>query len=302
MTDMIDRLDEVAREAGASAAATLVQEDVRARIEVTVRAKVRRRRARRAMGAAAVVLVAASAAWAVPRVWQAEPLPASTPQREVVTTGDGIITYDDGSMSVMTSRGRVVPLPPPAADAPRYAAQSGQVACAQEDVAQWMPGWTSHVDTSRLDAAASLITFGRPMIVDDQGYRVIGQGQSLGELAAEASFAFSVDADAAVASHLVVAMDLVALGADGLPAYVATTLDSQPVVERVGDRAQGTAGATVTTRPMQYGTYCPDALPQAAGEPSPVHLRATVFVSDGKGAVTPLASHQSWFTVVREAS
>jgi len=215
---------------------------------------------------------------------------------------DGLITYDDGSMAVATSRGRVVPLPAPPADAPQYAPHSGKLACTEFDASQAMPGWTSHLDASRVDAAPTLITFGRPMLVDDGAYRVIGQGETLGNLAPGATFAFSVDGDAAVASHLVVALETVTLGPDGKPAYVATTLDSQPTVTMVGNVADGTASARVTTQPMQYGTYCSDGMLPAAGEPSPVYLRATVFVSDRQGSVIPIASHQSSFTVIREVS
>lgn len=302
MTDMIDMLDEIAREAGASAAATLVQEDVRARIEATVRTKVRHRRARRAIGAAAVVLVAASAALVMPRMWHTEPAPAATPEREIVSMVDGLITYDDGSMSIATSRGRVVPLPAPPADAPRYATQSGKLACTEFDASQAMPGWTSHLDAARVDAAPSLITFGRPMLVDGGHYRVIGQGETLSHLGSDATFAFSLDADAAAASHLVLALETVTLGVDGQPAYVATTLDSQPTVTLVGSVAEGTASATVTSQPMQYGTYCADGVVPAVGDASRVYLRATVFVSDRQGSVIPIASHQSSFTVTREVS
>ena len=109
-------------------------------------------------------------------------------------------------------------------------------------------GWT----TQFVDAF-QVMTFGRPLLHDATGYHVLAQGQrvTLGSEWHASEFAFSVDADPAIAPYLVMTMTHYVLAPDGRVAYVGSQLESRPAIDYSGDKAAGTYTATLTTRGLR---------------------------------------------------
>ena len=115
------------------------------------------------------------------------------------------------------------------------------------------------------------------------------------------AFAFSVDVDPGIANHVVIVVDNYVVTPSGAVAKYASRIDSQPTIEYAGTKEAGTYSATLTTRPWNELTHCaPDAVAQL-GSSVPRYTVATIFLNDGKGHSTALASHMSWITQLKEA-
>ena len=97
-------------------------------------AGVRRRRVRAAVVGGAIALVVAAAGVLVPQLFSAAPLPPASTEgtRTVVVTTDGLISYDDGSMSVLTSHGELIDVPPRGEAEPTLRTLTADDACAAE--------------------------------------------------------------------------------------------------------------------------------------------------------------------------
>ena len=101
------------------------------------------------------------------------------------------------------------------------------------------------------------------------------------------------------APYVVMDIDSYAIAPSGEIAYVGSQLESQPTVEYAGDRESGTYTATLTSRNLYAGTACPGVSTADATE-AVRYLVVTVFLNDGKGHLSPLATHTSWITLVKE--
>jgi|GEM_PF-1992296 len=298
MSDMIDRLSELANEAGADVSARLASPVATAALVSEVGRGVRRRRAIAASLTAAVVVIGAAAAVIVPRLMEPAPIPPAGDVRVPVQTTEGLITYSDGSMQVLTQHGEVVDIPAPAEGAPVFTTVAASDGCAAFE--PMSPGWT--VD---FPDAFELLTFGRPLVLDATGFHVLTQGQTVpvGTRYDQAAFAFSLDVDPAIASQVVITATSYTLAPDGRVAYFQSQLESKPAVDYTGDRAAGTYSATLTTRLFGNGTQCPgvSASAEAAAASGLVkYLVVTAFLNDGHGSVSPIATHTSWVTIVKE--
>jgi len=299
MSDMIDRLHEVAAEAGADSGERLAAGTVEALLGSQIRRGVRRRRLTAATVTTAVVVLAAATALVVPQLMRPAPVaPAGDPRVPVETT-EGLITYSDGSMKVLTEAGDAIDVPAGSADAPVFSTGSDLSACAATPPAP-SPGWTRH-----FPEAFELVKFGRPLVVDEAGYHVLAQGERLPVPSAndKVKFAFSVDVDPAIAPHVAMVARMYALGPDGTVGYYATQLDSEPAVDYTGTKEAGTYTATLTTRAFNGGMLCPGVPPGAkwpAGTEVLRYFVVSVLLYDGAGNINPLATHTSWVTLVKE--
>jgi len=299
MSDMIDRLEEVANDAGDLAHGRLATAVVQARMARDVRQGVRRRRLRTAGLTAAVLVVGAVAAVVLPRLYTAPPIQPAGEARVPIETSEGLITYSDGSMKVLNQHGQAIDVPAPAPDATSFGLPSRPEACAVNP-ADFRQGWTTQFVN-----AFQLVTFGRPLMLNSQGYHVLAQGQRV-EIGSEwqtTAFAFSVDVDPAVAPYVVMTATTYVLGPDGRVAYVGSQMESQPAIEYTGDKTAGTYTATLTTRSLAPYDPCPGAadLANPATASGMVHyLVVNVYLNDGRGHVAPLGTHTSWITVVKE--
>lgn len=299
MSDMIDRLSEIANDAGADAGTRLTAENVTASLATRVRRDVRRRRAVTSALAAAVVVLGAAAAVVLPHVLDPVPVVPAGDTRVPVETNEGLITYNDGSMQVLTYAGSVVEVPAPAEGAPTFAQETKADACSA-DPGELKPGWTA-----QFQDAFQLVTFGRALSLDATGYHPLPQGQNLviGDNYENATVAFSVDVDPAIAPYVVMTMSSYLLAPNGLVAYHTNNLESRPAVEYTGDPDVGTYTATLTTRGVSSGYEC-DGLTGTWDGITPLtrYLVVSVFLNDGKGHVNPIATHSSWSTIVKESA
>lgn len=301
MSDMLDRLDQIAAEAGAEAGGRLATPDVTARLQAHIARGVRKRRTVTAALTGALVVVLGTASVIVPKLLETPVPPATAPIREVVNSSHSLLTYSDGSMQVVTSAGKVVKIPAPGDESPRFAGTAVKDSCLA-DVTQFVPGWTHS-----FKEASQLMTFGRPLARDESGFHVLSQGQhvAVGHDYWRTKFAFSVDVDPAVAPYVVMTVDAFVVAPDGRAAYVVNQLESRPAIEYSGVKGTQTYTATVTSRAL--GTFA-----DCAGVSSTVDrdssaglayfFRANVFVNDGHGHVSPLGTHISWITVIKEGS
>lgn len=300
MSGMIDRLDEIAGEAGADVAEHLSDADVAARLSQQVRQGVRRRRTITASLSFVVVAMGTVAAVVLPQLMRPAEIPPAGPAKTPIETTDGIITYNDGSMQVLTHQGVVVNVPAPTQDAPVFQPTDAYSACMM-DTRTLVQGWTP-----QFTDAFSLVSFGRPLLVDGSGSHGLTQGQQVTISASKpyAQFAFSVDVDPAIAPHVVLTLTSYAVAPDGRVAYYSSRLESQPAVDYSGDKASGTYTATLTARPLEPYYECDgqsDTFDPTAASGNPHYLTATVFLNDGHGHVSPVATHNSWITLVKES-
>jgi hypothetical protein len=301
MSDMIDRLDALAGEVGGDAAERLSSAVVAARLAGEVRGEVRKRRAITAGLSLVIVAMAATAAVVLPNLMRSEPLEPASTVRVPVEAQDGLITYDDGSMKVLNQHGQTVNIPAPAADGPVFRAASIADACAV-DARTLTQGWT----TQFVDAF-QVMTFGRPLLHDATGYHVLAQGQrvTLGSEWHASEFAFSVDADPAIAPYLVMTMTHYVLAPDGRVAYVGSQLESRPAIDYSGDKAAGTYTATLTTRGLRTFDECAGvstSIDPAAASSLVHYMTVSVFLNDGHGHVAPIGTHTSWITMAKEGA
>ena len=299
MSDMIDRLDQVAKEAGELAQERLASTATNARLVLEVRQGVRRRRLITAALTAAVVVVGAAAAVGIPQFLRTPPVQPAGEARAPISTSEGLITYSDGSMQVLNQRGEAIDIPAPAEDAPVFGVQPVGEACAV-NTHELRQGWTTQFVN-----AFELMTFGRPLLVNEVGYHALTQGQRvvLDPSWRYNSLAFSVDVDPYVAPHIVMTTSTYVLGQDGRIAYVGSRMEAQPAIEYSGDKKAGTYTATLTTRGLVAFDPCPGVDEEAdpATASGRVHyLVVNVFLNDGHGHVAPLGTHTSWITLVKE--
>ena len=299
MSDMIDRLDALAGEVGADAGDRLSSAVVAARLAGEVRGEVRKRRAIATGLSLVIVAMVATAAVVLPGLLRSEALTPAGHVRAPIEAQDGLITYDDGSMQVLNQHGEAVAIPAPAAGAPTFATSSGVDACAV-DVRKLTQGWTT-----QFVQAFQVMTFGRPLSVDAAGYHVLAQGQrvELGPNTWDTRFAFSVDADPAIAPYLAMKLTSYVLAPDGRVAYVASQLESRPAIDYAGDRAVGTYTATLTTRGLQNYHECSGVRVDQFTADGLVHyMTVDVFLNDGHGHISPIGTHTSWITLVKEGA
>jgi hypothetical protein len=159
----------------------------------------------------------------------------------------------------------------------------------------------------RFDDAFKVMTFGRPLQVDGAGYRLLPQGErvTLGSEADAFRVAFSMDADPAIAPHLVMVMTAYVLAPDGRVAWVGSQMESRPAIEYTGDKAAGTYTATVTSRALMAGEEC-RGVSSGVDQYDPAglvhYLTVDVFINDGHGHINPVGTHTSWITLVKETS
>ncbi|MGC4175436.1 hypothetical protein [Demequina sp.] len=301
MSDMIKHLDDLAQQVGADAGDRLSMSVTNARLASEVRRGLRRRRIIAASVTAATVVVVGAAAIVVPQLMKPTPIAPAGEVRTPIETTDGLITYSDGSMQVLTSSGHTVNVPPAGEDAPVFRQQSHVDACALDPsllTAGWVP---------QFPGAFDLVSFARPLSMDSEGAHVLAQGQTV-HLDSEfdyVAFAFSVDVDPAIADKVVMTLDSYVLAVDGRVGYIGSQLESEPTITYSGDKAAGTYTATLTTRAMATYSECPgvgsyEDLPIASGVSH--YMQANVFVNDGHGHVNPIATHNSWVTIVKASS
>ena len=300
MSDMVDRLGEVAAEAGLDAGDRLAAEAVTVQLSSRVRRGARRRRLAAASLAFAVVLSGAAAV-IVPQLLAPVAVDPAATGRAPVQTKDGLVTYDDGSMQVLTHGGNLVNVPAAAVASPVFAPETADAACAT-DVTALIPGWKP-----QFADAFQLVTFARPLLLDDAGYHVLAQGQRVGYHANSAApqIAFSVDVDPAIAPYVVMTMTTYAVAPGGKVAYFASQLESRPAVEYSGDKTAGTYTTTLTTRALQGGGECKGVAPGADWTSTSSvarYLVVTAFLNDGHGHVNPIATHTSWLTFTKEGA
>ncbi len=299
MSDMIDRLSGIANEVGEQASADLATAAVTVELQHRIAAGVRRRRVRAAVVGGALALVVTVAGLLVPQLFSADPLPPASTEgiRNVVVATDGLISYDDGSMSVLTSRGELIDVPPPSVGDPALGVATADQACSAQP-ASFQANWTRYSY-----AALGLVTFGRSLAIIDDRSQILRQGESVTFPADPyaVAFAFSVDVDPGIASHVVIVVDSYVMTPSSDVAKYASRIDSQPTIEYAGTKDAGTYSATLTTRPWNELTRCsPDAVAEL-GASVPRYTVATIFLNDGQGHSTALASHMSWITQLKEA-
>jgi hypothetical protein len=299
MSDMIDRLSAIANEAGADSAARLTADDITATLATQVRRDVRARRVVASAVALTMVVVGAAGAVVAPRLLDPPAVLPAGETRVPVQTNEGLITYSDGSMEVLTQSGLVVEVPAPEEGAPVFGQELSGDACAA-DPTQFKPGWTA-----AFPEAFELVTFARALSLDSTGCHVLPQGQRVivGHDYKDTEFAFSVDVDPAIAPHVVMTASSYTLAPDGRVGYFHSQLESTPGVDYSGDRASGTYTATLTTRPLGYGTSCKGASAmanEAAATGALKYLVVTVFINDGHGQLSPIGTHTSWVTLAKE--
>jgi hypothetical protein len=93
------------------------------------------------------------------------------------------------------------------------------------------------------------------------------------------------------------------LAPDGTVAFAGSQLESRPAIDYVGSKDSGTYTATLTTRGLQSYDECPGVSTGSLGAGGLVHyLTVDVFLNDGHGHVSPIGSHTSWITLVKEAA
>lgn len=300
MSDMIDRLDQIAGEAGADAGARLATADITAKLQEQITRGVRRRRRVTRVLAAAAAVVVGTASVIIPQLIETPVSPAAPPRREVVNSTDSLLTYSDGSMQVVTALGKVVKIPPAAEGSALFTGTAVKDACAA-DTAHLAPGWTQE-----FPEASQLLTFGRPLAVDKAGYRVLMQGDrvEVGSGYRDTKFALSVDVEPAIAPYVVMSVNVYVLAPDGRIAYVASQLESRPAIEYSGTKGTATFSATATTRGIDAYAECHEVTRTLDdGDPDLVYFfRANVFVNDGEGHINPLGAHTSWITVIKEGA
>ena len=301
MSDMIDRLSSIANEAGEQTASRLAAPEVTVALQAQIARGARRRRTATAAIAGSVLAMTVVAFVVVPKLIQEPELTPAT-HREVVSTNDGLVTYDDGSMQVVTATGSIVDIPAPATNAPVFGVQNWTDACAATDPTALPPGWTA-----QFPDATKLVTFGRPLLVDSEGYHIVTQGQQvrIAKPYEETGFAFSADVDPAIAPFLVLTMNAYVLGPDGAIQFFSSQLEAQPAIDYSGDHAAGTYTATITTKP-DFGVDACANVPSGTSTPTtdalPRYMSVVLFLNDGEGHLTPIAEHNSWVSVIKEDS
>ena len=300
MSDMLDRLDEIASEAGADAGGRLASPDVAAKLQAQIAHGVRRRRIVTGALAAAAVVVLGTASVIVPKLIETPVPPAANPTREVVNSSESLLTYSDGSMQVVTSVGERVHVPAPGEGSPRYTGTAVKDAC-RADPADLAPGWTQE-----FPEAWQLMSFGRPLSIDKEGHHVLTQGQAVEKGSGYRStlFAASVDVDPAIAPYVVMSVNVYVLAPDGRIAYVASHLESRPSIQYSGTKGTATYTATATTRGIDSYAECREVTRTLSGEaPENVYyFHIKVFVNDGAGHINPIGAHNSWISVTKEGA
>ena len=301
MSDMIDSLSTIANEVGEQTASRMAAPEVTVALQAQIARGVRRRRTSAAALAGSVLAVIVAAIVVVPQLLQDPPLTPAEGHREVVATNDSLVTYDDGSMQVATAAGSIVDIPPPAPNAPTFGVQNVTDACTVAEPTALPPGWVAE-----FPAATELVTFGRPLLVDAEGYHVLRQGQQVHVVDGDdTAFAFSVDVDPAIAPFVMFTMNSYIVMPDGTTAFYTSQLESQPAIDYTGDQASGTYTATVTTSPMAGASYCektPAGFEEAIALGVPRYMSVVLFINDGSGHLSPIAQHNSWVTIIKEDS
>ena len=301
MRDMTDQLGDVAASAGVDAGDRLATDAVTVQLSSRVRKGARRRRLLTAGLTCGVVLLGVGAVMALPQLMSPLVTDPATTEPSPVQKTDSLTVLEDGSMRVLTQAGDVVEVPAAGADGPRFSAATAETACAV-DVTTLSPGWKPEFGD-----AFDLVTFARPLLLDATGYHVAAQGQRVAYTADESKpqLAFSVDVDPAIAPDVVMTMTSYVLAPTGAVAYYESQFESRPAVEYVGDKAEGTYTATLTTRPLEGGGECKGV---ASAAPLDLtggvvrYLVVTAFLNDGHGHVNPIATHTSWVTFAKESA
>ncbi|PKQ26963.1 MAG: hypothetical protein CVT64_00485 [Actinobacteria bacterium HGW-Actinobacteria-4] len=305
MSDMIERLSALSREAGTNASASLNARGTLDSMEERIERGVRRRRRSIAGVTAVTVLVAGAGAAIAPRLldgMEAPALPGT--EVEIVGTNGAITVLSDGSISLVTSRGEIVDIPPvePEEFQP-YATVSSKQMCEGPDLSHFPLGWEYHQDSAK-----QLLTFGRPQFLLYTGPQLLAQGSThvASSRSDRPALGFQLEADTAIAPHLMLRSASWSVG-EFDTVWFASKLDANPTVTVEGGDGGARPAALIQSGPIHETDYCYYSEGKDFNEPHYLrYLQVDVFLSDHRGNTVLLATHRSWsaldFSQIPEAS
>ena len=299
MSDMIERLSLLSQDAGNNAAESLAARSSIESMEARIRSGVRRRHRHTIGLAATAALLAGAGVIVVPLVVGEVPVPPiAQVDRQLERSLDGLNVYSDGSMSVVTSRGRIVEVEAPdEGDEVRFRLLGHDAATSPPDPDNFPLGW-SFVKREY----GELFAFGRPLIIGPDGPVALVQGGSPIQLEGHDGppIAFQAETDAGVATHIALRATayIVAKDRPGETVALQTQLNAAPEVSYVGDIAAGTGLGVVRTGPFAttWRTADTDLLYKDAYRR---YVVVDAFLVDRAGTVIYLGTHRSWNDVVK---
>jgi hypothetical protein len=304
MSNMIDRLSAMSREVGANASASLATRGVLDSMEARIERGVRRRRRQATTVVAITVLVAGVGAVVAPRVWgdiDAPTVPGT--EAEIVQSTGALTVLSDGSMSVVTSRGEIIDIPPVAPDDYQpFSSFDNDAMCEGPDLDHFPLGWEYHQESAR-----ELLTFGRPLFLFDSGPQLLAQGSThyASSPTDHPALGFQLEADPAIAEHVVLRSAIWMVGDVGAVAQ-GTRLIAVPTATIEGGDGAARPVALISTGPVVSTGYCfPKRIEYSDASYYQRYLQVDVFITDHAGNAVLIATHRSWsaldFSQIEEA-
>lgn len=300
MSELLDRLRAASSESGRASADQLASAAVVDAMAERVRAGVRRRRVTAAVAGGVTAIAVTAAAVVVPGMLEPPAVDVAPASRNILNTDGALTVYDDGSISVVASNGRVVDVTPPEGASLGIEPRTQRTLCA--------------IDTESLDSGwhwqdehtgQRLVGFGSANSVDGDDWKVISP-----ELTVDSerlySIGFAVDVDPAIAEFVVIQLSLVD-AVDGVAGHVQTTLtgDAEVVAQSTG--ASAAEIATVLHSNVMHRDYLGYCVGKGEPEIKPlevpidVYMVADVWLTDRAGTAVLLGTHVTRVTTYFEA-
>src|SRR5690606_20433396 len=182
-----------------------------------------------------------------------EPLPAEPGTRAVIFHDDALTVFDDGSMSVVTSAGRIVDVAPLEGERPGMILRNKESLCSF-DAESAYPGWVwDHPDYGHY-----LVSFGSMQLVSHDGdWSAVPHGTVFDAVERDSKVGFELQADEAVAPYLVIQLSAVEVF-EGEQVTIGTQLTAEPELSDLGGAGVGTAAVEVHSDVLEYDSsgYC----------------------------------------------
>lgn len=295
MSDLIDRLNEISRDAGANAAQSLGSTTTLDAMEQRITWGVRRRRIRAGvMSAACVAAVGVGAVALPPLLRDVDPALLGAPTPEAVHSTDGLTVYTSGDMEIISAKGSIVKIASPEpATFSAYAMPDLTKICNAIDPYDFQTGWEFTEPNVK-----SLFGLARVQAVTGEAVSTVPESGIAMQFNRDAPrIRLTFETDTGLAPHLSVRGYAVFWDAEG-PVYYQSTLDAVPTVEIQGDGASQVA--VFTTKPVEFSRFCPEMYkPGREIVPGPLtrYMVVDVFVNSRAGHATLIATHRSWMSV-----
>ena len=296
MSDMIDKLRGLTGDVGAEVGKSLSSQETLSVMDARVRAGVRRRRTRQSVaGVATAALVAVGVIVVTGLLPKENPLDVDPGERVILHSDGALTVFDDGSMSVVLSSGRIVDVKPDAEAATNIEPRRKVELCETHRSNVEGLGWTWPDNPY----SQALLGFGRVLTAPDGGqFSILAQGSHFGDLPDEAwpGAQFELQVDPAVAPYIVVQFSVVEAW-EKTPLVVTTRLSSELDIEVQGTGSNTVALVRTGKMDFENGGWCVEQWPEIPDDARiDVMLIADVWLTDRAGTVAKLGTHVTWAT------